>query len=304
MTVVLGLDGGGTKTEAVLWDGRRVLRRGRGGPSNPHFVPADAVDAAVAAAVGGALEGAGVPVSAVAAVVYGGPVAAGAVQRVVGRLLPSTPAVRRCHEGDLVLRAGGVVQAGVAVVSGTGSMVMRRDSGGARVVVGGWGSVMGDEGSAYDIGRHALAACARAQDGRGPATDLLPPVLAWARAATLRDAVRHVYDERTTRADIAQLAPVVTQVAAAGDAVACRILDDAGRELALQVIAALSQPTPERPELWPLVAAGGVLAGSPRVRQSLRHHLADTRVQVLPPLMTLAEAAARIAADGAAPSGR
>ena len=299
MTRVLGLDGGGTKTEAVLWNGHGVLGRGWGGPSNPNFVPVNAVDDAVAAAIAGALGDGRGHVGAVAAVVFGGPVSAAAVERMVGRLLPDTPLVRRCHEGDLVLRAGGVAGAGIAVVSGTGSMVMRRDSQGERVLVGGWGSLVGDEGSAYDIGRQALAACARAQDGRGPATELMPPVLAWAGVPTMRDAVRHVYDDRTTRAHIAQLARVVTQVAADGDAVARRILDDAGRELALQVAAALGQPADRMPGLWPLVGAGGVLEGSPLVRQSLQHHLADRPVEVLPPVMTLAEAAARIAADAA-----
>ena len=299
MTLVLGLDGGGTKTEAVLWDGHAVAGRGWGGPSNPHFVAADAVEDAVAAAIGGALRDGGAHAGAVAAVVFGGPVSAAAVERVVGRLLPDTTLVRRCHEGDLVLRAGGVAGAGIAVVSGTGSMVMRRDSQGDRVLVGGWGSLFGDEGSAYDIGRRALNACARAQDGRGPATGLMAPMLAWAGAPTMREAVHHVYDARTTRAHVAQLARVVTQVAADGDTVARGILDDAGRELALQVIAALGQAAERMPELWPLVGAGGVLAGSPRVWQSLQHHLTDRPVTVLPPIMTLAEAAALIAADAA-----
>ncbi len=299
MTLVLGLDGGGTKTEAVLWDGHTVSGRGWGGPSNPHFAPADAVDDAVAAAIGGALGDGRVHAGTVAAVVFGGPVSSAAVERMVGRLLPDTPVVRRCHEGDLVLRAGGVAEAGIAVVSGTGSMVMRRDSQGKRVLVGGWGSLFGDEGSAYDIGRQALNACARAQDGRGPATGLMAPILAWAGAPTLRDAVRHVYDARTARDQIAQLARVVSQAAADGDAVARGILDDAGRELAVQVAAALGQPAERRPEPWPLVAAGGVLAGSPLVRQSLGWHLAGHPVAMLEPVMTLAEAASHIAADAA-----
>ncbi len=297
MTSVLGLDGGGTKTEAVLWDGRAVSGRGWGGPSNPHFVGRDAMDEAVAAAIGGALRDGGMKGGAVRAVVFGGPVSAAAVERVVRRLLPDTAVVHRRHEGDLVLRAGGVAGAGIAVVSGTGSMVMRRDVHGQRVLVGGWGSLLGDEGSAYDIGRQALVACARADDGRGPTTALMVPILAWAGACTLRDAVRHVYDAHTSRDQIAQLARVVSQAAADGDAVACAILDDAGRELALQVAAALGPPAERMSGRWPLVAAGGVLAGSPLVYQSLRCHLAGQPVEVLQPVMSLAEAAARWAAD-------
>lgn len=299
MTMVLGVDGGGTKTEAVLWDGRAVCGRGWGGPSNPNFVPADAADDAVAAAIGGALGDGRAHDGAVRAVVFGGPLSGAAVDRLVARLLPEAAVVRRCHEGDLVLRAGGVAGAGIAVVSGTGSMVMRRDGAGRRVVVGGWGSLLGDEGSAYDVGRQALVACTRAHDGRGPATALVGPILSWAGALTMRDAVRHVYDGRTTRAQIAQLARVVSQAAADGDAVACGLLDDAGRELAMQVIAALSQPAERMPGPWPLVRAGGVLERSPLVRQSLERHLVGQPVELLPPVMTLAEAAARVAADAA-----
>ncbi len=297
MTMVLGLDGGGTKTEAVLWDGHAVLGRGRGGPSNPNFVGRDAIDEAVAAAIGGALRDGRADGGAVRAVVFGGPVSSVAVERMVRRLLPDTAVVRRRHEGDLVLRAGGVAGAGIAVVSGTGSMVMRRDVDGQRVLVGGWGPLLGDEGSAYDIGRQALVACARADDGRGPATALMEPILAWAGAPTLRDAVRHVYDAHTSRDQIAHLARVVSQVAADGDAVARAILDDAGRELALQVTAALGPPSERMSGRWPLVAAGGVLAGSSLVHQSLRRHLAGQPVEVLRPVMTLAEAAAQWAAD-------
>ncbi len=294
---VLGLDGGGTKTEAVLCDGRDAVGRGRGGPSNPHFVPGAAAEAALAVAMEGALASTGADPARVEWVVFGGPVSTDVLARVAHRLLPGA-ALRRCHEGDLALAAGGVRGPGLAVVSGTGSLVMARNAGGRRAIVGGWGSVMGDEGSGGDIGRQALVAAARAADGRGPATQLTTLICAWAGAATLREAVAHVYGPSTARHDIAGLAALVDEADRAGDGVASSILDGAGSELALQVAAALEQAGDMGQPPWPLVAVGGVLAGSRRVRQSLLAHLRSYPVGLVVPVRTMAEAAARWPRDG------
>ncbi len=79
---------------------------------------------------------------------------------------------------DLVIAHAGALagQPGVIAVAGTGSAILGVGVNGARVKIGGWGPVYGDEGSAFRIAQSALTAAARAYDGRGPRTALLPAI--------------------------------------------------------------------------------------------------------------------------------
>src|SRR5258707_496529 len=90
------------------------------------------------------------------------------------RLDPRRPGCRAMSAAR-TLRAG--VDAGgsktLAVVAGTGSIALGRDARGATARSGGWGHLIGDEGSGYDIGRSCLQAVTRAADGRGPPTTLV-----------------------------------------------------------------------------------------------------------------------------------
>lgn len=292
---VLGLDGGGTKTGAVLMEDGVVLGCGAGGAANPRFAPEPETERAIRHAVRAALGESRADPAAVARLVFGGPVSPQAVGRVARELLPHA-AIRRASEGDLALAAAHVSGPGIAVVAGTGSMVMVRTPAGARVTVGGWGSVMGDEGSAYDIARRALRAAAHAEDGWGPPTRLADAIQRWAGAFTFRGVVDMVYRPATTRRDIAALARLVSDEAAAGDGVARSILDRAGRDLALQVEAALARAG-DAPPCWPLAYAGGVLEAGGPVLGSLLAALGAHRIGAAPPRMTLAEAAAVLAAS-------
>ncbi len=137
---------------------------------------------------------------------------------------------------------------------------------------GGWGHVLGDEGSGYTIGREALQYAARAADGRGPATALLDAILMYWELATPEMILARVYptDDKTA---IAALAPLVLSVARAGDPVARRIETRAARELALAattVARILEFP----PGVLSLAYSGGVLAHETRLRDLVTHRIA------------------------------
>jgi len=129
---------------------------------------------------------------------------------------------------------------GVAVVAGTGSIAYGRNERGDEVRVGGWGWLVGDEGSAFDIARRAINAAFRSYDGRGPSTSLTDAVKRRFNVKDLRDLITYLYAGRGTPvARIARLAPLVNAAAVRGDEVARRILNEAGEELASAVIAAV-----------------------------------------------------------------
>ena len=122
---------------------------------------------------------------------------------------------------------------------------------------GGWGYLLGDEGSGYAIGLAALRAVMRAYDGRGPQTTLTGSVLAEYRLSAASALVPRIYEHATTPAEIAALAALVDTAAAAGDRVACDILHDAGRELALAAEAVIRRL--ELTGAAPCALAGGVI---------------------------------------------
>src|SRR5262245_58880847 len=223
MTVfLLGVDGGGSKTVALLADSAgRVLGRGAAGASNYQAIGA--------ARACGAIEQAALAAFAVAGIVPGrvGAVCLG----MAGAGRPDDQALFRgwavvqwpgalvsiVNDAELALAAGTPDGWGVALICGTGSIAYGRDRAGRVARAGGWGPLMGDEGSAYAIGLAALRAVARAADGRGPATALTRAVLDRWSLADLQALIRRVYREAAAPADIAALAALVEAIAAGGD---------------------------------------------------------------------------------------
>src|SRR5262249_61492288 len=106
-----------------------------------------------------------------------------------------------------------------------------RNAGGHAARAGGWGHLIGDEGSGYWVGREALAAVVREADGRGPATGLTGAVLEHFSTATAAGLVHVVYNRDVPRQHVAALGPIVQRAASSGDAVAYNILDRAAEQL-------------------------------------------------------------------------
>jgi N-acetylglucosamine kinase-like BadF-type ATPase len=155
---------------------------------------------------------------------------------------------------------------GVALIAGTGSIALGRDASGEIIQVGGWGHLLGDEGSAYDIGRRAAQAAARAADGRGPSTALLQLVLERWGLTTPRQMIEHIYLTQE-KAPIASLAPGVLQMAKRGDHVARAIRRHACEELAQAAITVID--TLNLAEPVPLIFGGGLLIHEREFRAAL-----------------------------------
>lgn len=146
---------------------------------------------------------------------------------------------------------------GVMVLSGTGSVAYGVNAAGEGWRVGGWGYMIGDEGSGYGLGSRAIRACVRADDNRGPQTSLTPVILQALGMSDFTNMNVWMYNTSQPRVpDVAKLAPLVLEQAAAGDAVAQEIVEWGADELALHVHAIVTKLKIENPEI---AFAGGLL---------------------------------------------
>ncbi len=174
--------------------------------------------------------------------------------------------VELLHDAAPLLMASAPHATGVVVLSGTGSFAFARDLHGQAARAGGLGSLLGDDGSAYELGRFALRAAARAADGRGAKLALVRAVFAAIGSDDARAVVRYAWELRSPQR-IAELAPLVTQAAEAGDPVAQQLVERAASELALMA------KTVVRKLAWrgrvPLVLAGGVFDHAPALRRGV-----------------------------------
>ena len=303
--LILGLDGGGSRTVALLAIAQEngtseFLGRGEAGPSNQQSVGTEAAFAALDEAIAGAFASAGLARRPVASACLG---LAGAGrpsdQQVVhdwaaGIGLAAT--VEVTGDSALLLAAGTPTGVGVAVVAGTGSMAFARAADGRTFRAGGWGPLMGDEGSGYAVAAAGLRAVARAADGRGPATTLADRLLAAYGLDRVEELVGVVY-RGSDRATIAALAPVVLTVADEGDPVAAEIAREAATELAAAAAAA-ARPLGLNAPL-PVVLAGGLLLSSTGYRTRFLAALADRGLCPDPVAVVAepAEGAVRLALD-------
>src|SRR5204863_821295 len=116
------------------------------------------------------------------------------------------------NDALIALVAGAGDNPGIVVIAGTGSIVYGRSAAGEAARAGGWGHMIGDEGSGYWIGREALAAVMRAADGRGPSTALTAEILRHFGVADVSHLPRIVYDREAPRMSVAALGPLVERV--------------------------------------------------------------------------------------------
>jgi N-acetylglucosamine kinase-like BadF-type ATPase len=151
--------------------------------------------------------------------------------------------------------------AGVLVVSGTGSIAWACSPDGAAIRVGGWGQLLGDEGSGWDIALHGLRAVARASDGRTPPTALTAALLPAAGVTAAPELI--AWSAAATKAQLAALAPAVLAAADRGDPAAVAIRDRAVSEIATCALTAARRTGVAAP---PFALTGGLLAAGGPLR--------------------------------------
>ncbi|HSL21538.1 MAG TPA: BadF/BadG/BcrA/BcrD ATPase family protein [Vicinamibacterales bacterium] len=164
------------------------------------------------------------------------------------------------NDALIALEAGIGDGPGIVVISGTGSIAYGRNADGEAARAGGWGYVLGDEGSGYWIGRAAIRAVLRQADRRGAHTRLTPLLLQHFEVQRPQDLLHAVYYRGVKPPEIAALAPYVQQAFEQGDAVAAGIMDGTVRELTASAVSVarrlrmLDQP-------FTLLLSGGIFRG-------------------------------------------
>ncbi len=269
---VLGIDGGGTGTVALLADAATgaILGRGEGGPSNIQGVGVDAGLKALDDAIDAAFLAANLLRSPVAAACLG---LAGIDRQEGLDIIHAWSArvgladrVQVSNDATLLLAAGTPDGWGLAVIAGTGSIAFVKTPAGELGRCGGWGYLMGDEGSAYRIAVQGLRAACRAFDGVDPPTVLIERFIGWMNLKDAPDFIPAIYRGAWDRAAIAGLAPLVLIAAEDGDAAAARIVKEEATELARTAAGAVRANGLPTADL-PVALAGGVLAHSEAYRR-------------------------------------
>lgn len=239
--LILGIDGGGTSTVAWLASAsiHDVLGVGTAGPSNQRAVGPQTAIANLDNAVQDAFNRAGIERQTVRAACFG----LAGVDRPSDRAVVLRWAdeqriserIRVVNDAVPLLYAENGDGTGVALIAGTGSLAWGRTNDGRIGRAGGWGYLLGDEGSAYAVGLSGLQAIIRHVDGRGPATGLSEAVLHHLSISQPSEIVSAVYGSEIPRGVIAGLAPVVFTQAELADQVACDIIRFQATELASMV---------------------------------------------------------------------
>jgi N-acetylglucosamine kinase-like BadF-type ATPase len=253
MAVVLGVDGGGTKTHAIVADDSgHVLGGAVDGPSNWEVVGLGGAGAALRVTVVEALGAAGLGSDAVEASVFG---------------LAGLEGPREIvNDSFVAMRAGLSRSWGVVVIAGTGSVAAGRNPQGEVFRTLGLGTLYGDFGSANDVSVEAVRAVAAAYTGRGPATTLTERMcrhLDVSSAAEVLERVSRREHGGRVEDEVEESAPVVIAAANGGDLVARDILERAGS--ALGDTAALVAKTLGMTDLpFEIVLSGGLITGATR----------------------------------------
>ncbi len=325
--LIVGVDAGGTKTAA--WLGRlcqtdanagaeaalqsivTVLGRGAAGPGNPRRVGFAAATESLREAIGEAYHAAELELAPAAAMCLGVAGAGRAEEqqqlqqwclstglaehaRVTGDALPLLAATY----ADRPLTSLADLQ-GLALICGTGSMAWgccgsMAEGNWREVRAGGWGYLLGDEGSAYWIAMRGLQMVCRTHDEQTIKTKLMDAMLSQLKLQQASDLVEWLYRGAVERAAIAQLAPLVTGLAEGPepDAIALQIVDQAAQELARLVrcvarqldlqLTTIPNPNTESGQSTSLAVTGGVLLGSELLRRRLRDYLQPAQIAIVP----------------------
>lgn len=249
MSYILGIDGGGSKTICILMDDtRQVLGRGEAGASNYQSIGIEAslksIESAIYMAVNEAIKITNVINIEAICLGLAGVGRTGdieVVKNLVKELQTSKlllvnwelqPANIVISNDALIALVGGVGHpVGIVVAVGTGSIVFGQNPQGETKRVGGWGYILGDEGSAYKIAVTGMQAALKAYDGRDISTSLIDAFTQHLGLDSIEDLIEVIYRRGWGVKQIAALAPIVDLAAASGDEVANKIIDDAVQEL-------------------------------------------------------------------------
>lgn len=271
---VLGIDAGGTKTVCLLADAQgTVLSESRSEGANLQAVGELQVEKVLHHVMEEALGDRRIVPSAICLGIAGvdRPDDAAVVRGIMKRI-GYKARVLVVNDALVALEAGSPGQPGVVIISGTGSICYGRNAAGDAARSGGWGYVLGDEGSGYWIGRAALRAVLREADKRGKETALTPLLLKHFGVERPQGLIHEVYHSNLKPAAIGALARSVHQAFQQGDEVAIGILRGAANELEASAMS-VARRLALVGQHFTFILAGGIFKAVPWVQDELSRRL-------------------------------
>lgn len=261
MTYYIGVDGGASKTAAIVIDENdRKLGSGLAGPSNHLRVGIEEATRNIERAVNKAMVEAGIAMRDVDYAYCGiaGSDHPAHRQKVIDSLNIFFPRGNFIVDTDARVALTGAIGfgAGVVIISGTGSVAFGRNTQGDEARAGGWGPTLGDEGSGYWIAREGLSAVVRAHDARGFNTQMTDMICNQYGICNAEELPKFVYATTTHADDIARYGQVVIEAARNEDDVARDILARAGAEL-VECVLAVARKLHMTDDDFPVAFVGG-----------------------------------------------
>ena len=276
MGIRIGIDGGGTKTLLRAMENGQLLGEVRGGASNLTALPAEQVRDNLTRLIGGFFNQSGTSPDQVDRLVLGtagasSPSARTILQEVLAGLVPGAQLLI-VDDAIPLLYAGTGDGVGMVLISGTGSICSGRNRKGQQTRAGGWGHLIGDEGSGYALGRDCLTAVMESFDGRIGPTVLTDMIFDRLHLSDHKALIDWVYRQGNGKAEIAALSDLCDKAAEDGDQAARAIMERAAGELA-RLVAAVAKNLDLPPEDRCCVCAGGNLVHSQQLRGLLTQEL-------------------------------
>ena len=274
--IVIGVDGGGTKTRLVVTDGAgSVLTSVSGGPSSITRDDVDSAAETIAALVAEGMAAAGFQDETPSVLCAG---VAGAGREPARKSLLRALRSREVADEVIVTTDAQVALAdafadgaGVLLVAGTGSIAYGRGPTGTEERCGGWGERLGDEGGSVWLSRRALSAATASADGREQATELLGALMTAAQCDEPSDLIDWAANAST--ADVGALATVVLRAAENGDQRATTLVTMAAEELVLHVRTLARVLFGDERAAIPTAFTGGLLVRGSLMRKMVEHRL-------------------------------
>jgi glucosamine kinase len=283
MSLYLGIDAGGSKTECAVADEREIFARLTGGTCKIQRVGRELATEALQETVRGALSAATIPANKIKHCCIG---ISGASQIEVAEwskqtLVALLPKAGVTVVGDNVIAHEAAFHGGpgVLLIAGTGSIAYGRNEIGETARAGGMGPLTSDEGSGYWIGQTAVDAVVRVENSDHSDAVLLSTISEAWRASSRGDLAQMA--KREPAPDFAALFPRVLSAADGGDPLALEIMKNAGEELAKLALVVIAKLWPESKSSMQIAGAGGVLTNSPQVREALQHAVYAKRPQAV-----------------------
>ena len=241
----IGIDGGGTKTIACLLDRRgNVVQRCSAGPTNYLLANENSIISILRDMIIDLCKKQNIPVEStsigVALSGLGGQTAQIRIKEQLANAVVAQ-SIQTMSDATAALEGAFPSQSGMILIAGTGSIAFAKDSDNKQYRAGGWGFLIGDEGSGFAIARAGINAALMDWDRRGKKTALRSAFEAYFNVSSIEKAVPIIYAKMATRGALAQSAPIVFEIAEKGDLVAQAIIIDAANALADLIIALAQQ---------------------------------------------------------------